>query len=138
MKKFSSIDTDAAMYRLITQAVQSGAVAISGVVCLEDDRPGDSTDEDITVNTLQLTRIKPQEAVSNINIYVPDRLASVKGRQHRTQGRARLRDIGDALLAYIETSSISGADYWVESDTIQPAPAAAQHFRNIRLRWSIH
>lgn len=138
MKRYSSIDTDAVMYRLISQAKKSGAVTASGCVCLEDDRPTDSQAEDITVNTTYIDGTKPQEAVTNVNIYVSDRPATICRRQQLVQDRQRMADIGDALLAYLEVQTVHGLEFWVESDTVMRAADVGQHFRNIRLRWSIH
>lgn len=138
MTHYSSIDTDDILFSLITSAIREGAVTINGIVCPQDDRPDTSTTEDIVINTIALTVEKPQDGTSNINIYVPDKRAMVRGKEQNTANRARLKQIGDDILRYIEQVNIPELEIWTESDTIINEPSAGQHYRNIRIKWSIH
>ena len=107
-------------------------------MCPQDDRPDTSTTEDIVINTIALTVEKPQDGTSNINIYVPDKRAVVRGKEQSSANRARLKQIGDDILRYIEQVNIPELEIWTESDTIINEPSAGQHYRNIRIKWSIH
>lgn len=138
MKTCSSIDLDDLLFSIIRQAVDAGAVKINGVICPEGDRPADSQTEDIVFNTIFLTQEKPQDGTANINIYVPDRRVKVRGREQHTANRARLQQIGDALVNFIEAQNPPDFEMWLESDTVLSDATARQHYRNLRVKWNIH
>ena len=54
MKTCSSIDTDDILFKVVSEAVASGAVKISGGIYPQGERPDDSTAEDIVINTIIL------------------------------------------------------------------------------------
>ena len=65
----TSFDINTIVYRILN--VQTVKNAISGDIYKGDDRPDDSTDEDIVINTISLTQdFLPQIATSNVNVYV--------------------------------------------------------------------
>ena len=137
MKHYSGIDTEDLLFRLISQAVSTGAVRINGGVYVEE-RPDGSHAEDIVVNTIAMTREKPQSGTSNVNIYVADKKLRIGGREQRKADRERLRAIGGAVAAYLEAQNVADLEYWIESDTIIAEPGVNQHYRNFRIAWNIH
>ena len=138
MKKCSSIDTDDMLYKLLRRAIDEKKIEINGVLCQETDRPADSQTEDIVVNTIAISHDKPQDGTSNVNIYVPDKRVKIRGKEQRTTNWARLKEIGDALVHFIEAQNLDDLEMWIESDTTLQEPTAAQHYRNIRVKWNIH
>ena len=138
MKKCSSIDTDDILYRIISEGVRAGNIEISGVVCVQDERPDDSETEDIVINTITVTHGKPQSGTSNVNIYVSDRKVKIRGREQRKAYRERLREIGDAVVAYLEAQNIADLEFWIENDTVIKEQQVKQHYRNLRIGWNIH
>lgn len=138
MKTCSTIDTDDMLYKLLRRAVDEKKIGINGVVCQGTDRPADSQTEDIVINTIVLTHDKPQDGTSNVNIYVPDRRVKIRGQQQTKANWARLKEIGDAVVSFIEAQNLPDFEMWIESDTTLQEPTPGQHYRNIRIKWNIH
>lgn len=138
MKNCSSIDTDDILFKIISEAVRTGIVKISGVVCVQGERPDESEAEDIVVNTITVTHEKPQSGTSNVNIYASDKKLKIRGREQRKADRERLRIIGDALVEYLDAQNIADLEFWIESDIVIKEQQVNQHYRNIRLSWNIH
>lgn len=138
MKNCSSIDTDDILYKIITEGMKAGKIKISGIVCPQDERPDNSETEDIVINTITVTHDKPQSGTSNVNIYVSDKKVKIRGREQRKADRERLREIGDAVVAYLEAQNIADLEFWIESDTVIKEQQVYQHYRNLRIGWNIH
>lgn len=138
MKKCSSIDTDDILYKIIAEGVKAGKIMVSGIVCPQDERPDNSETEDIVINTITVTHDKPQSGTSNVNIYVSDKKVKIRGREQRKADRERLREIGDAVVAYLEAQNIADLEFWIESDTVVKEQQVYQHYRNLRIGWNIH
>lgn len=83
MKNCSSIDTDDILYKIVAEAVSTGVVNISGIVCTQGERPDDSETEDIVINTITVTHDKPQTGTSNVNIYASDLKVKIRGKEQR-------------------------------------------------------
>ena len=138
MKNCSSIDTDDILYKIVAQAVSTGVVKISGIVCTQGERPDDSETEDIVINTITVTHDKPQTGTSNVNIYASDLKVKIRGKEQRKANRERLREIGDALVSYLDAQNIAELEYWIESDIVLQEQQVNQHYRNLRISWNIH
>lgn len=138
MKNCSSIDTDDILYKIVAEAVSTGVVSISGIVCTQGERPDDSETEDIVINTITVTHDKPQTGTSNVNIYASDLKVKIRGKEQRKADRERLREIGDALVSYLDVQNIAGLEFWIESDIVLQEQQVNQHYRNIRISWNIH
>ncbi len=138
MKNCSSIDTDDILYKIVAEAVSTGIVKISGIVCTQGERPDDSETEDIVINTITVTHDKPQTGTSNVNIYASDLKVKIRGKEQRKADRERLREIGDALVSYLDAQNIADLEFWIESDIVLQEQQVNQHYRNIRISWNIH
>lgn len=138
MKNCSSIDTDDILYKIITEGVKAGKIKISGIVCHQDERPDNSETEDIVINTITVTHDKPQSGTSNVNIYVSAKKVKIRGREQRKADRERLREIGDAVVGYLEAQNVADLEFWIESDTVVKEQQVYQHYRNLRIGWNIH
>lgn len=138
MKNCSSIDTDDILYKIVAEAVSTGVVSISGIVCTQGERPDDSETEDIVINTITVTHDKPQTGTSNVNIYASDLKVKIRGKEQRKADRERLREIGDALVSYLDMQNIAELEFWIESDIVLQEHQVNQHYRNIRISWNIH
>lgn len=138
MKNCSTIDTDDILFKIISEAVKTGIVKITGVVCVQGERPDESEAEDIVVNTITVTHEKPQSGTSNVNIYASDKKLKIRDREQRKADRERLRIIGDALVEYLDAQNIADLEFWIESDIVIKEQQVNQHYRNIRLSWNIH
>ena len=138
MKNCSSIDTDDILYKIVAEAVSTGVVNISGIVSTQGERPDDSETEDIVINTITVTHDKPQTGTSNVNIYASDLKVKIRGKEQRKADRERLREIGDALVSYLDMQNIADLEFWIESDIVLQEQQVNQHYRNIRISWNIH
>jgi hypothetical protein len=138
VKNCSSIDTDDILYKIVAEAVSTGVVSISGIVCTQGERPDDSETEDIVINTITVTHDKPQTGTSNVNIYASDLKVKIRGKEQRKADRERLREIGDALVSYLDMQNIADLEFWIESDIVLQEHQVNQHYRNIRISWNIH
>ena len=138
MKNCSSIDTDDILYKIVAEAVSTGVVSISGIVCTQGERPDDSETEDIVINPIPVTHDKPQTGTSNVNIYASDLKVKIRGKEQRKADRERLREIGDALVSYLDMQNIADLEFWIESDIVLQEQQVNQHYRNIRISWNIH
>lgn len=138
MKNCSSIDTDDILYKIVAEAVSTGVVNISGIVCTQGERTDDSETEDIVINTITVTHDKPQTGTSNVNIYASDLKVKIRGKEQRKADRERLREIGDALVSYLDMQNIADLEFWIESDIVLQEQQVNQHYRNIRISWNIH
>lgn len=138
MKTCSSIDTDDILFKVVSEAVASGAVKISGGIYPQGERPDDSTAEDIVINTITITQDKPQSGTSNINIWVADEKVTINKRQQYKSKRERLRELGNAIVDYLKAQNLADLEFWIEGDTTLQEAAVNQHYRNLRIGWCIH
>lgn len=129
----SAFDTDAILFDLL-----NGNTAIKGGVYVGDDRPEDSTDEDIVVNTIDLPQdCLPQIGTSNINIYTADTSKKIKGKVQVSANRTRLKALANKVMAIVRKANITGLKAIPGNMTIMYEPTTKQHFVNIRIDWNI-
>jgi uncharacterized protein len=129
-------DTDDIMYGVLTGSLEL-RTALSGDIYV-GDRPDDSQKEDITVNTLAIPYGSIQEAVSNVNIHVPDRKQRVKGKEQFKINRERLRFLTEIAIRVIENASVPNLLFWVGDQATIQERGINQHYVNLRIRWNIH
>lgn len=126
-------DTDAILFGLL-----DGKTSIKGGCYVGDDRPEDSTDEDIVVNTIDLPQDSlPQIGTSNINIYTKDTSKKIKGKMQVSANRTRLKALADEATAIVRNANIKGLKAIVSNMVIMNEPTTKQHFANIRIDWNI-
>lgn len=126
-------DTDAILFALL-----DGKTSIKGGCFVGDDRPEDSTDEDIVVNTIDLPQDSlPQIGTSNINIYTKDTSKKIKGKVQVSANRTRLKALANEVTAIVRKANITGLKAIPGNMTIMYEPTTKQHFVNIRIDWNI-
>jgi hypothetical protein len=132
----TTFDTDAILFSLLQDSPVKNA--ISGGIYVGDDRPADSTDEDIVVNSIELTQeYLPQAGTSNVNIFVPDVQALVKGKQQPVTNRVRLKALAELVMGTLRNAHVPGLKLIPENQTTLAEPSVQQHFVNIRIHWNI-
>src|SRR3712207_1627363 len=100
----TAFDTDSILFALL-----DGKMSNKGGVYVGDDRPEDSTDEDVVVNTIDLPQdCLPQNGTSNINIYTADTTKKIKGKMQVSANRSRLKVLADEALTIIRNANIKG------------------------------
>jgi len=129
-------DTDAILFGILKGSAVKNA--ISGNIYVGTDRPDDSQDEDIVVNTIDLTQdYHPQIGTSNVNIYVPDMNVKIKNKQQMKSNRVRLKALSEKTINALRDAKIPGLLFTIESQSILAEPSIKQHFVNIRISWNI-
>lgn len=129
-------DTDAILFKILKDS--SVKNVISGGIYVGDDRPDDSQDEDIVVNTIDLTQdYHPQIGTSNVNIYVPDKNVKVKNKQQVKSNRVRLKALSEKTINVLRSAKVPGLVFTIESQSTLAEPNINQHYVNIRISWNI-
>lgn len=129
----TAFDTDGILIELL-----NGKTSIKGGCYVGDDRPENSTDEDIVVNTIDLSQdTLPQIGTSNINIYTPDTSKKIKGKMQVSANRTRLKALAEEALELVRNANIDGLMIIPGNMLIMYEPNTHQHFINIRIDWNI-
>lgn len=129
----TAFDTDGILFSLL-----NGKTSIQGGVYVGDDRPEDSENEDIVVNTIDLEQdALPIIGTSNINIYTSDTSKKIKGKVQVSANRTRLKTLTNEVLEIIRNTNIDGIKATPNSVLIMYEPTVRQHFVNIRINWNI-
>lgn len=115
-----------------------GKTSAKGGCYHEGDRPDNSTEEDIVVNTVDLAiDTTPQIGTSNVNIYVSDTPKKIKGKMMLSANNPRLKVLAREVTAIIRNSRIRGIKAIPGTMSIMNEPNTKQHFANIRIDWNI-
>lgn len=132
----TTFDTDAILFDLLSKSPVKNA--ISGGIYVGDDRPDNSTDEDIVVNSITLTQdYLPQIGTSNVNIYVADSNKKIKGKQQLKANRTRLKSLSEKAMEVLRGARITGLKLIPTSQVTLAEPDVKQHYVNIRIEWNI-
>ena len=116
----------------------AGHTSINGGVYYDDDRPNDSQNEDIVVNTIDVTMdSSPQLATSNVNIYVPDTAKIIDGSSQLKANRTRLRELTKEIICLLKNAQFVGIKLIVVNHNIISETNINQHYSNIRINWNI-
>ncbi len=132
----TSFDTDTILYRILKDSPVNSA--INGDIYYTDDRPNDSGKEDIEINSVTLTQdYLPQLGKSNVNIYVPDIMVRINGKDQKKVNRTRLNELAKMAINSIKEANIEGLKAIVKSQIVISEPDINQHFVNIAISWNI-
>jgi hypothetical protein len=132
----TSFDTNDILFQILSGNAGLKA-AISGGI-YHNERPDNSEMEDITVNTITVTRNStPQGGTSNVNIYVPDLKLKIKAQEQRKESRERLREITNLVISVLEAANPQGLAFWISNQTTLKEPGIYQHYTNLRIDWNI-
>lgn len=135
MKTVFDLESD--MYRVLTGSEDLMAM-ISGSVYREGDRPVNSDNEDICLNTIALTIGSiDQSAITNVNIYAKDVIYTIAGKSQLVADRNRLNMIADEVIKAINGSDISGVVLSATTMALLADNEAKQHYVNVRVDWNI-
>lgn len=132
----TSFDIDKIVYGLLNGSEVKNA--ITGGIYYQNDRPDDSADEDVVINTIAMTQdFLPQIATSNVNIYVADKPRRIKGIEQLKPNHGRLSELTKMVLDVLRRSRIDGLKLIPENQSILQEANIKQHFCNIRISWNI-
>lgn len=112
--------------------------AINGGIYFQNDRPDNSTKEDIVINTITMTQdFLPQIATSNVNIYVADQPRRIEKTEQWKPNHKRLSELTKMVVEVLRGSRIEGLKLIPKSQSILQEASIKQHFCNIRIAWNI-
>ena len=122
----------------ILMGLLMGNTSIKGGYYHEGDRPEDSAEEDIVINTIDLEAdALPQIGTSNVNIYVSDTPKKIKGKMMVMPNRTRLKQLANEVAAIIRDARIPGIKAVAGTMSIRGEQNTKHHFVNIRVDWNI-
>lgn len=124
---------------LLYQALSTASLGISGDIYFDNERPVDSTKEDIAINTPSLTggNGHPQNGYSNINIYVPVKKIKTTDGYRTVRNRTRERELVNKVSGVIENMSVEGVNY-IDSENKEQSVDGRETFCNVRVFWKIY
>jgi hypothetical protein len=110
--------------------------AISGGV-YKYTRPLNSSLEDVVINSLPVTNQQLQQAIVNVNVFVPNADISLGGAQQKMADHVRLKAL--AALAVDELKDGISGDYtWdVQQQTVIQDDESDSYYINIRLQFYV-
>ncbi len=131
-----TFDIESILYNILSGS--SIPETISGGIYLGNDRPDDSTKEDIVINTISLTQdYHPQIGTSNVNIYVEDMLVKIDNKHQSKSNRVRLKELSSKVITELKNARVPGLLFQIDSQVILAEPFVKQHCVNLRISWNI-
>lgn len=129
-------DTDSILFGILNNSPVKNA--ISGSIYTGDDRPDDSDEEDIVINSIDLTQdYHPQIGTSNVNIYVKDMPVQIGGKQQIKANRTRLKALSKRVLEVLRAARVPGLMFTIDNQAFLPEKSVQQHYVNLRISWNI-
>jgi hypothetical protein len=109
--------------------------AISGSI-YKQQRPLDSTKEDVVINALPITGDQLQSSIININIHVPNLLIESNGKQDNTQPNlVKLKSLTDLVIAAVNNTYGVNFNYSVQQQTL--IQDIDDYYSNIRVQFNL-
>jgi hypothetical protein len=100
-------------------------------------RPLNSSLEDVVINSLPVTNQQLQQAIVNVNVFVPNADISLGGSQQKMADHVRLKALG-ALAVDELKDGISGDYTWdVQQQTVIQDDESDSYYINIRLQFYV-
>ena len=124
---YTDIDIKDDLWRILSGSALAGM--ISGKV-YKDKRPINSDSEDIVIAVIARDAGQMQEAIANVNIYVPD----LRRGQEAVEDSARLRTLAISAVNLLEYIHLGNRIIRLDSQEIMEAGGIDWHIINNRLR----
>lgn len=131
-----TFDTDSILYELLNVPKFKGV--LKGGIYFGDDRPDDSENEDVLIESTNLTQeYLPQVGTSVLFIYVPDIKVKINGKEQFKSNRNRLEILSKTATDILRNARLDGMKLIIGSQVILSEPTINQHFIAIRISWNI-
>lgn len=129
------------IYRMLNNSTDL-KTAISGRIYKGGFRPQDSVFEDIGINTVSINRNNPQDAVSNINLYVKDKQQNINGKLEFLPDYLRLETLSvlvvNALKSALIQPEFAGFNFFIMDERTAPNNSTLpEHYKNFKIRFII-
>ena len=109
--------------------------AVNGDLYKNNDRPDNSILEDIVINCLPASGAQLQTATVNVNIYVPDLMIKIGGKNQYKSNFIRLKTLATLAITLLEEIAMPGYHIEIVNQSIISEELIHQHFINIRLEY---
>jgi hypothetical protein len=97
-------------------------------------RPSSSTKEDVVINSLAVTNLQLQTAVLNVNIHVPNVVATLNGSQDNSMPNTkRLKDITNEVIPLLKNKWAQDYNFDIQQENLFEDDNGNSHYINIRL-----
>jgi len=126
--RITTLDISQILYNRIN--VNSVKSVISGEV-YRDQRPSDSTKEDIVINVITSDSELIQDAVCNVNIHVPKLSSDLPN-------HVRMEAIVNVVNPIVEEANGDTYSFYTESQNFIKDPSIQEYYYNFRLRFRYH
>lgn len=107
--------------------------AINGGI-YKDNRPANSTKEDVVVNAITIDADNAQRAAGNVNIHVP----SINTSDGPQPNHGRLSSLATITVGVIKEAYGEAYNLWVENQNLIKEPNADSWYVNFRIRFKFH
>lgn len=109
--------------------------AITGSVC-KGKRPMNSTKEDVVIKSLPVNNLPLQNAIVNVNVYVPNKAQSINGVQDDSQpDTKRLKQLAELAVPLLCNQWQDDLSYDVQQQVMYDDAETKSHFINIRVEF---
>lgn len=123
------------IYEVIKGSIlEQAIVSTGGILCKSEDRPVNSAGEDIVISVLDVLNGRMQDAVINVNIYVPMERVSVGFRKNR----ARIDTLSRLAIELLENYNGGYYLFEVESQKAFQVEGVNEHCINNRIKLTIN
>lgn len=129
----SDIELKDFLYTFIKGSALELAVAANGGELYKDQRPTNSGKEDIVISVLDGLNGQIQNAVINVNIYVPD----VSRNVDKIENTPRIRILSRVAIELLETSNDGECRFHIEKQTCFKVEGADEHCINNKIKLEI-
>lgn len=131
------LEIDKTLFQLLRQSELSAH--IKGGIYLDGDRPEADAREAVTIKTIA-TEVAtfPQRATTIVNVYTPDAVVRISGREQTVADRHRLDLLTRLILDAIEAEAHPHLELFTATATPMEERALRQHFASLRIEWYVH
>lgn len=99
-------------------------------------RPANSQKEDVVINSLPVNNRQLQEAIANVNVFVPDKSVQINSVQTKVPDHTRLDTLAASAVSVLAEKYSSGDwHYEVQQQSLFRDEESNSHFINIRIEF---
>ena len=139
----NAVELNTTLYKILSKNVELINYLNGGKIYKDGFRPENSNHIDIVVNTLSVNHQTPQLGLSNINIYVSDKIVKIGNVENYTPDSVKISTIVNLVFQALE-NGLRDYDFadvgWfvVEEKTFKNDSKTPEHYHNIRVQFIIN
>ncbi len=121
---------------IIYQKIKNSSLAssITGKIYKDQERPLNSTTEDVVINTLGINNLQLQQSVVNVNVFVPNLAQNYGELQNQAMPNfPRLKALAAIAITALKNTWSGDYNFDVQQQLLIQDPDTKDHYINIRL-----